>query len=83
MLELGRYAQEEHQKIVDYLATLELDLVLLTGPNYSSCNLPVYFRCYENSTVLSDRLKQMTLSGYLLLIKGSRGMKLETIKPEL
>ncbi len=83
MLELGRYAQEEHQKIVDYLATLELDLVLLTGPNYSSCNLPAYFRCYENSTVLSDRLKEETLSGYLLLIKGSRGMKLETIKPEL
>jgi UDP-N-acetylmuramoyl-tripeptide--D-alanyl-D-alanine ligase len=83
MLELGIHAQEEHQRITDFLATMELDLVLLSGPNYSGCKLPNHFQCFENSTVLADRLKEECLSGYLLLIKGSRGMKLETIKPEL
>ena len=83
MLELGSYSGEEHQKMVDYLSTLKLDLIVLTGPNYSACILPDSFYCFDNSAELATFLNQKQLTGYLLLIKGSRGMKLESVRPEL
>ena len=83
MLELGTASQEEHQKIADYLGGLKLDLVYLVGPTYSSCKLPASFLHFKNSEELASFLKEETLSGYLLLIKGSRGMKLETITSAL
>jgi len=83
MLELGSYSREEHQKIADTLSALNLDLVLLTGTNYTGCKVPDSFRCFNHSSELAAYLKQEHLSGYLLLIKGSRGMQLETIRPEL
>jgi len=83
MLELGPDANVEHQKIVDFLATLDLDLVLLTGSHYAGCKRPATFHCYNEPAELVAYLKETQLSEYLLLIKGSRGMKLETIRPEL
>lgn len=83
MLELGAYSRDEHQKIVDFLSTLQLDLIALTGTNYSGCVLPESFHRFNDSIELADFLKQEHLTDFLLLIKGSRGMKLETIRPEL
>ncbi|MCK9413639.1 MAG: UDP-N-acetylmuramoyl-tripeptide--D-alanyl-D-alanine ligase [Prolixibacteraceae bacterium] len=83
MLELGAVSQEEHQKIIDFLSTLKLDLVYLVGPNYLACKTPEQFRHFNQSADLALFLQQHCLSDYLLLIKGSRGMKLETIRPEL
>jgi UDP-N-acetylmuramoyl-tripeptide--D-alanyl-D-alanine ligase len=79
MLELGAVAPEEHQKIVDILSAMKLDLVFLVGPQYSKCVLPEDFRCFINSEETAAFLENSKLSGYLLLIKGSRGMKLETV----
>lgn len=83
MLELGSVSQEEHQKIVDHLSTMALDLIYLVGPQYSGCKLPGHFRVFNNTEALSSFLKNNHPSEFLLLIKGSRGMKLETIRPEL
>jgi len=83
MLELGSASAEEHQKIVDYLITMKLDLIYLVGPHYSGCNLPEIFHCFPQSDELATFLKRENVSGYLLLIKGSRGMRLEIIRPEL
>jgi UDP-N-acetylmuramoyl-tripeptide--D-alanyl-D-alanine ligase len=83
MLELGSVSQEEHQKIVDYLSSLKMDAVFLVGHQYSNCILPEPFRHFLNAGELAIYLKETRLSGFLLLIKGSRGMKLETIRPEL
>ena len=83
MLELGPDAHTEHQKIVDILDTLDLDLVLLTGSHYAHCILPASFKCYPQPTELIAYLAEAQLSEYLILIKGSRGMKLETVLPAL
>ncbi len=83
MLELGEVSQEEHQKIVDFLSSLKLDLVYLVGPHYLACKAPDQYRHFNQSADLALSLERQSLSGYLLLIKGSRGMKLETIRPEL
>ena len=83
MLELGSVAPEEHQTIVSFLESMKLDLVFLVGPVYSGCQLPENFQIFLEASMLSRMLKEEKLSDYLLLIKGSRGMKLETIVPDL
>ena len=83
MLELGPVSHEEHQKITDYLANLELETVYLVGPVYAGCHFPSSFLSFDNSGELTVFLKEQSISGYSLLIKGSRGMKLETILTEL
>lgn len=83
MLELGEASGSEHQKIVDLLASMPLDFVALVGTNYAACNKPDHFLQMDSAGAISSHLRTLHLSGYLLLIKGSRGMKLETILPEL
>jgi UDP-N-acetylmuramoyl-tripeptide--D-alanyl-D-alanine ligase len=83
MLELGSVTGEEHQKIADYLASMDIDCVILVGPNFGQCNLPQAFLHFDHSTDLQIYLKKVQLTGFLLLVKGSRGMKLETIAAEL
>lgn len=83
MLELGEASAHEHQEIVDFLGTLNPGLVILVGPRFGSCRLPDAFRHFRQTEELGLFLREMPLSGYLLLIKGSRGMRLETIIGEL
>ena len=55
----GRYAgacevsQEEHQKIVDFLSSLKLDLVYLVGPHYLACKAPDQYRHFNQSADLA------------------------------
>jgi len=79
MLELGSVAAEEHQKIVDYLVTMKVDKVILTGAHFTGCNLPPEFLHFPNAAALEEFLGKEQFSGYLILVKGSRGMKLETV----
>jgi UDP-N-acetylmuramoyl-tripeptide--D-alanyl-D-alanine ligase len=83
MFELGTVSQAEHQKMVDYLSGMNLDLILLTGPYYSGCRIPGNFHSFSNTDDLIAYLNLEKPSGYFLLIKGSRGMKLEIIRPLL
>lgn len=83
MLELGTVSHEEHQKIVDLLIAMKLDMVFLVGPLFSACHLPVTFQRFNDSNELAAFLKNEQLTGYHFLIKGSRGMKLESILPSL
>ncbi len=83
MLELGAVSQEEHQKIIDFLNTLKTDAVFLAGAHYSGCKLPETFFHFLHADELANYLSKAKLSGFLVLIKGSRGMRLETIISEL
>ncbi|MCE1198997.1 MAG: UDP-N-acetylmuramoyl-tripeptide--D-alanyl-D-alanine ligase [Marinilabiliales bacterium] len=83
MLELGPAASEEHQKVVDYLVSHATDKVFLVGPHYSGCHSIEDFHCFRSTADLSNHLSHEPLEGYLLLIKGSRGMKLEQIVQQL
>lgn len=79
MFELGASSYDEHQKIVDLITAMELSLVFLAGPQFSACNCPEQFHVFENSSSLKEHLQNNPLKGYFILIKGSRGMKLETL----
>ncbi len=83
MFELGESSGEEHQKIADKLAGMNLSLVLLSGKEFSRCHVVPNIRIFENNELLINYLKDLNPKGYLFLIKGSRGMKLELVAGKL
>lgn len=83
MWELGESSSDEHQKIVDLVASMGFSLVLLNGEQFSKCRYPESFFVFANNYLLINYLKENPPSGYLFLIKGSRGMKLENVIDKL
>jgi len=83
MFELGETSHEEHQKVVNKLMTMNFALVVLTGKEFSKCRVPSGFLVFENNTLLINYIESLNPKGYLFLIKGSRGMKLETVADKL
>ena len=79
MFELGEASIEEHQKIVDLLASLDIPLVILTGNQFSQCRTPERFLVFNDNELLKNHLKKIKPKGFFFLIKGSRGMKLEKV----
>jgi UDP-N-acetylmuramoyl-tripeptide--D-alanyl-D-alanine ligase len=79
MFELGEAAHEEHQKIADKLAATDLSMVLLTGKEFSQCIVPSYFQVFESNEGLINYLENNIPLDYTILVKGSRGMKLENV----
>ncbi len=79
MFELGKDSAEEHQNLVNYVNTLNIDKLVLVGDQFGQCKAP-------NATFFSDAkslkaenfLKKITSASHIL-VKGSRSMKLETI----
>jgi len=83
MFELGETSHEEHQKVVNKLMTMSFALVVLTGKEFSKCSVPSSFLVFEDNTLLINYIESLNPKGYLFLIKGSRGMKLETVADKL
>ncbi|MCH8547098.1 MAG: UDP-N-acetylmuramoyl-tripeptide--D-alanyl-D-alanine ligase [Cryomorphaceae bacterium] len=81
MLELGIYSEEEHQKIADLAAELSFEKVLLVGPHFSKVLLPSpLVQTFDDTGSVSDYLsKQNTNHTFSVLLKGSRGMKMESL----
>lgn len=79
MFELGESSHEEHQKIADIIVNMNLNLVLLAGKEFSKCRVPDNFKVFPDNMQLSSYLEHIQPQGFLFLLKGSRGMKLETV----
>ncbi|NSW94652.1 MAG: UDP-N-acetylmuramoyl-tripeptide--D-alanyl-D-alanine ligase, partial [Bacteroidales bacterium] len=77
MFELGPVSDEEHQKILDLVGSLNFDRVFLAGPVFCKMNKEKSFMCFKNTELLCEELKKNPVNGYHILIKGSRGMSLE------
>lgn len=80
MLELGPHTREEHEKLGELLQRMRLDKVCLTGEliQHALPKVPnaLYF---PDPFSLRNWLQDSSLEDYQILIKGSRGMKLETL----
>jgi UDP-N-acetylmuramoyl-tripeptide--D-alanyl-D-alanine ligase len=83
MLELGEASHEEHQKIADKLTTMNLSLVLLAGKEFAKCKVPSNFLIFDDNLLLISYIESINPQDYLFLIKGSRGMKLESVIEKL
>ncbi|NJB72805.1 UDP-N-acetylmuramoyl-tripeptide--D-alanyl-D-alanine ligase [Saonia flava] len=77
MFELGKYAEVEHQAIVDLITKLKFEKVFLIGENFHKTNST--FTKLKSYDDLREALKSIILKNNTILIKGSRGMALERI----
>ena len=78
MLELGEQSETEHQAIVDLLKSYSFDRVILVGPLFGQTDHP--YECYSNADDLLSALRaEQNISDCYVLVKGSRGIKLEKV----
>lgn len=78
MFELGDQSQEEHQKIADLLRQMSIKYVFLVGEEFSKTMTDAKTQKFDNVELLYDYLYQKkSLENAIILIKGSRGIKLE------
>jgi UDP-N-acetylmuramoyl-tripeptide--D-alanyl-D-alanine ligase len=89
MLELGAVAESEHRNIANLLAQLQINHVLGFGPltevliRELKTVSEMDARHFADKTELVHFLKTIIAPGDLILIKGSRGMALETVLNDL
>lgn len=87
MFELGEMSAELHRKVGEKCIASNLDGVFTVGAETLSTDeevgsLPLH-RHFESKEQLSAELKDIVQSGDHILVKGSRGMAMETIIEEL
>ncbi len=79
MYELGKDEDKFHQEIVDYCNNLDVERVFLVGEIFSKTNYSNKFISSSNYIELSNSKEFKEIKDSSLLIKGSRGVKLEKI----
>jgi len=77
MLELGDQSVEEHQNIVNLLQQNSFKNVLLVGSDFGKTQNS--FLNFENVSQLIGYVNEHPLTNNYILIKGSRGIKLEKV----
>jgi UDP-N-acetylmuramoyl-tripeptide--D-alanyl-D-alanine ligase len=80
MFELGEFAEEEHVQILKQLEHLKFKKAYLVGSEFfkQKINYPNY-QYFQNTKDLCSFLKTHVQINNIILIKGSRGMKLEQV----
>ncbi len=81
MFELGDQSFDEHQQIVDLIESYHFDSVYLVGKYFGQVNHS--YVSFETTEELIQFLKGNPIHDRFILVKGSRGMKLENILPIL
>lgn len=81
MRELGEYSHVEHQNIVNMLLERKAEKVLLVGEEYKATTAP--YPVFDDIEALYTDLKDHPLTGYHILLKGSRSNQMEKIIPLL
>ncbi len=84
MFELGNESSKEHQKIVDLIKTINLPAICI-GKNFSAIlvNQETKIQSFESKDEASIYIQDLNLANKLILLKGSRGIGLESIVPFL
>ena len=81
MLELGVQSEEEHQNIVNLLQQNSFKNVLLVGKDFKKTKNS--YPSFENVDDLISFVNENPVTNHYILIKGSRGIKLEKVLPSL
>jgi UDP-N-acetylmuramoyl-tripeptide--D-alanyl-D-alanine ligase len=79
MLELGEYEEEEHLRILQLVGSMGFKEVFLVGPMFMRLNTSEHFKSFENVENLMEYLVSHLTENRFILIKGSRGIKLEKV----
>jgi len=78
MLEMGDASFSEHEAVVDFIEQNTYDLVVLVGTEFAR-HQRKGMHSFETTALTKDWLLKQDLKGLSILIKGSRGLKLETL----
>lgn len=78
MFELGEYAEEEHQKIASLAEKLAINEVMLIGENFNKIRTH-RSKLYKDKNTFNNSYILNTDKEQTILLKGSRGMELESI----
>jgi len=83
MRELGDNAEKEHENILSQIKESNLEKVLLVGACFNQLNVENKFLSFETVQELNIYIESNSLMNKYILIKGSRGEKLELCIPNL
>lgn len=78
MFEMGDYAKAEHQRMVDVCKALQFEQVMVVGEEFSLTDAGEYMKFITTAEAV-NYLKEHAPEQACIFIKGSRGMKLETL----
>ena len=79
MLELGEKSEEEHIKVLKAIQSGIVEKVFLVGQVFQKVSAKSGFKAFSNVDTLMEFLKSEPLKGNTILIKGSRGIRLEKV----
>ncbi len=79
MLELGADSEKEHDIIITLLHKKNITNLLLVGPFFKESGKSINAKTFSNSDEAVAYLKQNPVKNTTILIKGSRGIKLEKV----
>jgi UDP-N-acetylmuramyl pentapeptide synthase len=81
MLELGAYSEDAHRSLVKKMNELRIDLLIAVGPEMQKASAAFSGACHQAAS--SDEARGLLLGmveeGDTILIKGSRGMRMEKV----
>ena len=81
MFELGDYEASEHQAICDLAASFDFEQIVLVGKAFSKVTLPSSnVSAFETVDTAMQFVQSQAVHQKTILIKGSRGMKMEVFK---
>ena len=83
MLELGEYSLSEHKGMIELIMQSNWECVFLVGGEFQKANIETEFLSFSNVNELISHLEKNPIHNNLILIKGSRGIQLETIIDQL
>jgi len=79
MLELGKDSFDEHTRIVELLKKHNFDKTILVGECFNQFKDNSSVLCFANTTLAEEYLKANVIEQSTILVKGSRGIKLEKL----
>lgn len=79
MLELGEYSETEHERIAALALDAGVQQLILVGPLFAQLKLSPPHLNFLNVEAVESWWKDQHLENTTILIKGSRGMRLETL----
>lgn len=79
MLELGRESTKEHQEMIELAHKLNISCVFI-GEEYAKCAPTGHAKIFSSKKDAEQFLRDNPLQNTTILLKGSRGMAMETFK---
>lgn len=87
MLELGEFSDDEHLAISNYVETHNIDKVLLVGDLMRNLITKIppekLLGHFDNSTLAAEKINFQPREGDIILVKGSRGTRMEKLIEKL